>query len=251
MLWYKNWLEIRWRAAFSVVMYALQLYAVYKNGGNRPASAAAMTGAFAYLWILTAVMAAGTGIKTQSANLTAAKGLHGSTYFTLSLPVSRSDLFGIRTIMGVVQMAVIIVLANCGLWAMHPALHGNTTLGDAAGYGLAVFICSLVFYFFSALLAVFMDPIWWLYGGSGAIGICWWLTRGVRSSLNVFQALQQRAPPDHAHDSVACHGHVSGDQFSAVSGYSEGYSNARVLIFVSDVRRLLVASAAIGRNFKC
>jgi len=194
MLWHKNWLELRWRLAFIVIMYALQLYAVYRNAGNRPGVVAAMTGAFAYLWILTAVMAAGTGIKTQSANLSAAKGLHGSTYFTLSLPVSRSDLFGIRTIMGVLQMAVVIVLANCGLWALFPALHAGTTLGSAVEYGLAIFVCCLGFYFFSALLAVFLDPMWWLYGGLLAIGICWWLTRNIESGLNVFRALQQGAP---------------------------------------------------------
>jgi hypothetical protein len=194
MLWYKNWLELRWRAAFSVLMYALLLYSVYKGAPSRPEGVLALTGSFAYMWIITALMAAGTGIKTQSANLSAARGLHGSTYFTLSLPISRTDLFGIRTIMGVLQMAVIIVVANCGLWALFPALHAGTTLGTAVEYGLAVFICSLVFYFFSALLAVFMDPIWWLYGGLLAIGACWWLTRGIQSSLNVFKALEQRAP---------------------------------------------------------
>jgi hypothetical protein len=194
MLWYKNWLEMRWRTVFIALLFALQMFAVYRNAGNGTGNVVAATGAFGYLWIIASIMAAGTGIRTQSASLAAVKGLHGSAYFTLSLPVSRADLFGVRTIMGVVQMAVIIVLANCGLWALFPAAQANTTLGDAMGYGLAVFVCCLGFYFFSSLLAVFLDPTWWLYGGLLAIGVCWWLLRGVQSAFNVFKALQERAP---------------------------------------------------------
>jgi len=188
MLWYKNWIETRWRIAFSVGMYALMMFSAYKNAGKT------LFDTFSLLWIITAVFAAGTGIKTQSANLAAMKGLHGSTYFTLSLPVSPATLFGARTLFGLTQMAVIIVIANCSLWALFPFLKTSSTLGYAAMNGITIFACCVCFYFLSALLAVFLDAQYQMYGTFLLTGICWWPIRDVESGFNFFRALGPAAP---------------------------------------------------------
>jgi hypothetical protein len=187
MLWYKNWLESRWRLSVPAVFYALLLYAAYSDGG--PVNDGRMGPIFSFVWIFAAVFVAGTGIKTQSASLRSMKGLHGSTYFTLSLPVSRSALFGARTMLGLIQMGGIIVLGCCGLWALFPALRAESTFAGAVVYGLTIFACSLGFYFVSALLAVFLDPQWQVYAAIILIGVCQWLTGGVQSGFNVFRVL--------------------------------------------------------------
>ena len=190
MLWYKNWLETRWRVAFAVGLYSLEMFAMYR-GGRQPEKVALT---FAMLWIITSVFSAGTGIKTQSAYLATTKGVHGSTDFTLSMPVSRTTLFGIRTTLGLLQMAVVIVAANFSLWVIFPFLHANNSLLMAIESGLSIFACCLSFYFLSALLALFFDPQWQMYAGVAVVGLAWWYTRDIHSNLNFFNALGTGAP---------------------------------------------------------
>jgi len=52
-----------------------------------------------FFLIFTPVYLAGTGIKTQS-GFQAMQGIHGSMYYTLSLPVSRFRLLGVRAAFG-------------------------------------------------------------------------------------------------------------------------------------------------------
>lgn len=185
MLWYKNLLETRSRLCFAVFWYALEVYALHRGSPN----AAQITTAFATLWILSSIFSASTGVKTQAGGFSPAKGLHGSTHFTLSLPVSRATLFGVRTAVGLIEMAVIIVAANCSLWAFFPSLHAGNTLWSAVASGLAVFACCLSFYFVSAILAIYLDHMWQLYGGVALVWFCWYLMRDIPNRFNVFPAL--------------------------------------------------------------
>jgi len=185
MLWYKSLLETRSRMAFAVFWYALEVYALHKGSPK----AAQITLSFATLWILSAVFSASTGVKTQAGGFSPAKGLHGSTHFTLSLPVSRATLFRVRTAVGLIEMAIIIVAANCSLWAFFPQLHADNTLWTAAASGLAVFACCLSFYFISALMAIYLDPQWQLYGGAAIVWGCWYLMRDIPNRFNFFPAV--------------------------------------------------------------
>ncbi len=193
MLWYKNWLETRWRLAFAVAIYSAEL--ILMRGRVIAATNLVIAlGGLSFLWIFSSVMFAGTGIKTQSAGLSTMKGLHGSTYFTLSLPVSRSTLFGVRTILGLTQLGLTVVIVHVALWADIPILRAGTTATDALRYGLATFACCLVFYCLSALLAVYLDSSWQLYGSMLAIGGSWWLTRNFQSDFNLFRVLREGNP---------------------------------------------------------
>lgn len=193
MLWYKNWLETRWRLAFGAAIYTAELILMHGRVGAS-ANVAVAIGALSFLWIFSSVMFAGTGIKTQSAGLSTMKGLHGSTYFTLSLPVSRFTLFGVRTIFGLAQLGVTIVLVHLALWVDLPILRAGITAPDALRYGLATFACCLVFYCLSALLAVYFDSSWQLYGSMIAIGGSWWLTRNFQSDFNLFRVFRDGNP---------------------------------------------------------
>lgn len=194
VLWYKNFLETRTRFGMGVLICVLEFYTLH----SRSPSAGQITNAFATWWILISIFSASTGIKTQAGGFAPAKGLHGSTYFTLSLPVSRATLFGVRTAIGLFEMAFIIVIGNCSLWALFPALHAGNTLLTAAASGLATFACCLSFYFISAMMAIFLDHQWQLYGGVAVVWFFWWLTRDVQNRFNVFATLGAPALVTHA-----------------------------------------------------
>ena len=101
MLWYKNWLETRPFVVF-MTLYALFPVALFTLN-PRPASApqgsvAAVEAAIAFLpvyYSMIPALLAGSGIKAQAGLRT--KGLHASTYFTLSLPISRFRLVATRS----------------------------------------------------------------------------------------------------------------------------------------------------------
>jgi hypothetical protein len=196
MLWYKFWLETRWRLGFSVGMYVLQIIAVYQSrlSQSKPMDAAGAMGALNYVCWLTAIFAAANGIKTQSASISSMKGLHGSTYFTLTLPISRFQLFSSRALYGIVQMLLVLTGACVATWALFPPLRDSSTLAEALLCGLTFTVCSLGFYFLSALLSIFLDAQWQVYGSLIAIFGLWWAVRGYQSDLNVFRVFRDSAP---------------------------------------------------------
>ena len=92
MLWMKSWYEVRLRFLAGFVFGAATLFIRWTGGPatSRQDAVAIMVGT-SLLWIFYAFYLSGAGVKTQSAFM-GMKGLHGSTYFTLSLPVSRFQL---------------------------------------------------------------------------------------------------------------------------------------------------------------
>src|SRR6185436_5484050 len=118
MLWYKAWLETRFGLAFLFGLYTL-VWVVASTGARmapekqapKPQEIAFMADAFAFPFIAAAISLAGTGIKTPSGGFqNQVKGLHGSTLYTLSLPVSRQRLVGIRSAVGLLDTAVVILI---------------------------------------------------------------------------------------------------------------------------------------------
>jgi len=90
MLWMKAWLETRWRFFFILGFAVLTILMGEQGGGLRSAeNAHNLMSVQLMLSILSAIYLAGAGIRTQSPFRVKA-GLYGCTYFTLSMPVSRS-----------------------------------------------------------------------------------------------------------------------------------------------------------------
>ncbi len=98
MLWYKAWLETRWRMLMPLIMILFLVYTAHSVAGSvrpvgpgRPAP-----NVLQIFWMIAALTLAGSGIATEAV-FQAKKGLHGSMYFTLGLPVSRLRLFAVRS----------------------------------------------------------------------------------------------------------------------------------------------------------
>ena len=58
------------------------------------------------------------------------KGLHGSMYYTLSLPVKRTRLFSVRVSLGLAETAGILVLTWAALLLVHSAIRLHPTPSD-------------------------------------------------------------------------------------------------------------------------
>lgn len=196
MLWYRFWVENRWRLAFSVTMYALQFIMLAKSPRNTsaPLDAKSIMAGFGYVWFLTALFSAGCGIKTQSASMSLSRGLSTSTYFTLTLPVSRFYLFATRTLYGVLQMAMVLISAVVIVWVAFPTVHQAATLTDALLCGVTFFVCCLSAYFVSALLSIYLDPQWQIYGSALALIAVWWICRTWNSIWNIFHVFGEFSP---------------------------------------------------------
>lgn len=166
MFWYKGWLETRLRLGIAVGwMSFLLIFAALRTIPPRP-GVSPVLGISLMMGSFVTVMStwfAGAGIASQG-SFQFLKGLHGSTQYTLSLPVSRLRLLAIRAALGWILMALVIGTFCCGIWLVAPLLTAGAGVGDIVEYALTVIACASVFYFLSVLLATFLDDQWRAWG---------------------------------------------------------------------------------------
>jgi hypothetical protein len=205
MLWMKYWLETRYRFFMVFTPFLLMIGMGFLQVGHvRPNTQipaeqrlSVILAIFTLFWIVPGAMLASSGIKTQPP-LTATKGLHGSVHFTLSLPVSRIRLLRSRAGLGILEMAIVILLAVIGFGFLLPLQFPELRLPatDFARYGVTVFAFTLAVYSLSTLLATFMDDLWQMWGTMIAVGAARGLTALVKppQSMDVFQALGANSP---------------------------------------------------------
>jgi hypothetical protein len=156
MLWKKGWYETRTRLLFVlalvVVITVLAMDPAPATAGSGPLVAASTIPA-----MFAAILLAGAGVKTQLGGLQRSKGLHGSMYYTLSLPVKRTRLFNVRVSLGLAETAVILVLTWSALWLVIPALRFNP---DVFKQGVATFFCVTAVYSLGVFFAAFLDDVY-------------------------------------------------------------------------------------------
>src|SRR5579883_1040266 len=165
MLWMKGWFETRWRFLFCVGfgVFVLINVAADNVAADQPFAIAKLVNVLAFFFALIAIMLGGAGINTQAA-FRATKGLHGSMYFTLALPVSRFRLLATRAAIGVLELTAVIMLICAGIWATVPQLRAQMTLPEFLVYGFALALSTASFYSVSVLLGTFLDGQWQIWG---------------------------------------------------------------------------------------
>jgi hypothetical protein len=195
MLWYKGWLETRWRAIYPLGIVLFVLISGAWSGVNSSRDAARMLDAMSLLWAFAAVLLASCGVRTQVA-FRATKGIDGSTHFTLSLPVSRFRLVAVRAGVGLAIVAGVATVACVVLWFAAPRLGIQTTLEGVLGYATVILTCGMTFHFLSVLFATFLDEMWQMWGSAIVILILRWLSSKppVPQSLNIFRAMGSASP---------------------------------------------------------
>jgi len=201
MLWYKGWLETRFRLLFILGFTTFILLLQYSvrtatppPGARDPAFGLILFSNPTLVLMLCALLG-GAGIVTQP-SLQATKGLHGSTLFTLSLPVSRLRLLAVRAGTGWLEVVVVIAALCCGMWLVSPAFRAVATPVEMLEYAGTLMACASALYCFSVLLATFLDDQWRAWGTMLSAAALWWLSTHtpLPASANIFRAMREGSP---------------------------------------------------------
>jgi hypothetical protein len=200
MLWYKGWLETRYRLLFALAFFGILLIQAYMLRGAKPQVPAAETvRIFAISTIFLVVtlcgMVSGAGIATQP-SIQAAKGLHGSMYFTLSLPVSRFRLLAVRAGLGWLEVAGGIAALCIGMWILLRVLNAAARPEEMFEHALTLIACASALYFVSVLLATFLEEQWRVFGNMISFAALWWIPNHTAfpASANIFRAMGEASP---------------------------------------------------------
>jgi hypothetical protein len=204
MIWYKAWLETRFGVTFLFVLFtfvfaaggaASRLGTAPTNKAPRPEELLVAADALTFAWIGAAISLSGTGIKTPSGGFQNIKGLHGSTLYTLSLPVSRLRLIVVRTVVGLLEMAVVIVVFTQLAWWIFPKT-GQNTIGEIFAHFVVTVICASAFYCLSLFLGTFLDDALRIPAGMTVLALLFTLdvTRILPPYLNIFRPMGSGSP---------------------------------------------------------
>ena len=200
-LWLKGWLETRSRLLFAALWSAgfLVLFAQVPPRGPVPEDSwlRLLLSVMALVWVFIPCWLAGTGVKTQSGfGASATKGLHGSTHFTLSLPVSRATLFGARTAVGFAELIVLVAILFGLAWVAYPAMGQRATVADALMHLTVVLAACSAIYGLAVLVATFVDDVLIMPVSTVVIVLLWtWQFVGkMPRALDLFSPLVAGSP---------------------------------------------------------
>jgi ABC-type transport system involved in multi-copper enzyme maturation permease subunit len=172
MLWYKAWLDTRWRFLTGVAVL-LSITALIVFSYNEAMHQTAVLGLDrqifrsyrAYLWgagiqegirqlvALFAVVLGAGGLLSQASR--------GGGRFMLSLPISRDQLLWSRTVVGLAQLAALAFLSPLVLTALSPAIGQSYSVIDAMVHGLCLFVGGSLLFSATAWLSTVFNDVWW------------------------------------------------------------------------------------------
>jgi len=202
MLWQKGLLETRFRLLFVLCLsaFALAVQSSARKPGpgpealSKPPVLGAITIQVELLAVVACGMLAGAGIYTQP-SLQATNSLHGSTQYTVSLPVSRLRLLTVRAATGWLEATAATALMCFGVWRINPALRATTAI-QMLEYAATVVLCASVIYGLSVFLATFLDDQWRVWGT--LLGFFGWMLLSSRihlpASMDIAQAVGKGSP---------------------------------------------------------
>ena len=184
MLWYKSWLETKWRfviglvllliSAGSTVMIYPQVVKLLPMAsqmdlggelGRRVAESAQLSREYrsyvwsqwfghnmTQFWTLFAVLLGSGGLLAQSAG--------GGALFTLSLPVSRSRLVGVRAGTGLAELLALAFVPSILIPMLSPSIGQTYGIRDVLVHSACMFIAGSVFFSLTFLLSSMFSDVW-------------------------------------------------------------------------------------------
>ena len=184
MLWYKSWLETRWR--FLIGLGLLILMACGSVFGYPAvqelmplASQMEAKGALgeiikdaieiqsnyrgyvwyqwvrqnlAQTWTLFAVLLGSGGLLAHASG--------GAPLFTLALPVSRQQVLWVRAATGLAELSVLAIVPYLAIPALSPAIAQHYSLRDVAVHAMCVFVGGSIFFSVAMFLSTMFSDIW-------------------------------------------------------------------------------------------
>jgi hypothetical protein len=184
MLWYKSWLETRSRFFIGLVLLVLSACAVVMSYprvmqllplvptidvggeiGRRINEAAELARSYrGYIWsqwlrqgmtqtlTLFALLLGTGGLLSQAAR--------GGALFTLSLPITRNQVLGVRAATGLAELLVLAIVPPLVLPLLSPAVGQSYGLGDAIAHGICLFAAGAVVFSLTFLLSTVFNDVW-------------------------------------------------------------------------------------------
>ena len=184
MLWYKAWLETRWRFVIGALLLAasaVEVVCVYPRVvrllplaptvdvggvlGSRIRETIELAREYrGYIW--------SQAFRSNFANLVtlfavllgtgglAPKGAGGGGLFTLSLPVSRRRLIEVRATTGLLELFVIALLPALLIPALSPAVGEHYAVTSALVHGASLFLASAAFFSLAMFLSTEFGDVW-------------------------------------------------------------------------------------------
>jgi hypothetical protein len=184
MLWYKSWMETRWRFLIGLALLVLNacgtvwiyphvvnlLPTVQQNrfGGdigrklNEAMDLARNYRGYVWsqwfrsnlleMWTLFAVLLGAGSLRSQASE--------GGALFTLSLPVTRNRLLGVRAGAALAELLLLAVVPSILLPVLSAAIGQSYSIGDALIHALCMFIAGTVFFALTLLLSTAFNDIW-------------------------------------------------------------------------------------------
>jgi hypothetical protein len=183
MLWYKSWLDTRWRflaalgllmisaagivLAYPRLMALLPLVPASETGGELGRrireSALVLREYRGYVWsqwfhqnarqewtIVAALLGTG-GLVAQGSR---------GALFTLSMPVSRNRLLAVRAAAGLGELLVVALASALLLPLLSPAVGERYAFGDALVHAICLFAAGAVFFSLALLLSTSFEDPW-------------------------------------------------------------------------------------------
>jgi hypothetical protein len=188
MLWYKAWLETRWRALFFMLMMLVSLFQAHYQGHLKLGPGVLYI--LPVFWLMYPIVLAGSGIATD-APLQPVKGAQGSMYFTLALPVSRLRLLAGRALFGMAEVFAVIVAVSLVTAIAFPEIRNATTVADGCRYAVTVLLCCSGVYGLSTLFSTFLAQQWQIWATMAVVLLFRLL---VDKDFFLFRALAQDSP---------------------------------------------------------
>ena len=200
MLWYKSWLETRWRFAIGLAILILSATGtvlayprvltllplvpsidVSNEVGRRIREIGDLSRTYrGYVWAqwlrqnMTQMLALFAALLGTGGLLSQASG--GGALFTLSLPASRDRLLGVRAATGLAEVLALAFVPPLVLPLLSPAVGETYGVLDVLAYGTCAFCASAVLFSLASLLSTVFSDIWRpaliVCGMAAVIGVC-------------------------------------------------------------------------------
>jgi hypothetical protein len=195
MLWTKGWHETKWRVLWCVVLFAITLASEYVRGVRNDTDVRALLDNLVLLWVFFPLILSGNGVHSPQ-GMRISRGVHGSAYFTLGLPVSRVRLLAARASLGLVETVGVIVVAIAAMWALFPTVREGAMPVDAGRYFLVLVASTFGFYSLAVLFAVVMDAAWRVWFSFGLLILARWAMAHLDfpETFDCFRAMASGSP---------------------------------------------------------
>lgn len=184
MLWYKSWLETRWRFwiglvllvcsacavvfTYPTVMQLMPLVPPVDVGGElgrRIRESADLAREYRgyiwsqwfrqnlrQMWTIFAVLLGTGGLLSQSSG--------GAAVFTLSLPASRHRLLTVRAYAGLAELLVLALVPSLVIPALSPAVGESYSVTTAIVHSVCLFTAGAVFFSLAFFLSTVFSDMW-------------------------------------------------------------------------------------------